>query len=396
MYLKEKTIKLLRIKNIIFAIIGVFNLLVSGYYIVSEFIYYRDDLYTAWHAKSMTSSIVWVIISIILLITAAISRNRIGNATFYSSYFEGDLDGYVKYGDLAEVTGKSVKKVRRQLRLFRKYYMKNYELKEENGEEIVELYSKKCFCECGNCGAHIEKRIFFTGACPYCGSSDLFAKVLTDNRFYSISNDFKSGVKKPAYYTAKLLNVKKALFVILLILGAFVSIVALMMTLSEIPHYFDQEYQKQILLSPESHLRSYKLIKADILDSIIFSALLLLIFAPLAFLRFRKTISVYAADACAAFFSKCQTPFVKAKKLPDFAMASGEKKKLKEVRSAIRRGYLVHCTLEMHDGKLMAALAKKIVKDQCPSCGAPIVGAVDENYVCKYCGKLIMDVIEKK
>ena len=38
---------------------------------------------------------------------------------------------------------------------------------------------------------------------------------------------------------------------------------------------------------------------------------------------------------------------------------------------------------------------KKIVKDKCPSCSGPIVGAVDENYVCNYCGKQIMGVVEK-
>lgn len=396
MYLKEKTIKLLQIKNVIFAIIGVFNLLVSGLYIISEFVYYRDDLDSALHAKSMTSSIVWVIISIILLIAAAISRNRINDAAFYSSYFEGDLDGYVRYADLAEVTGKSLKKVKRQLHSYLKFYMKNYELKEKNREEIVELYSKKCTCECRNCGAHIEKRIFFTSICPYCGSSDLFAKVLTNDRFYSISNDFKSGVKNPDFYKSRNLSVKKVLFVILLILGLSVAAIALMMALSTIPHYFDREYQEKILLSPENHLYSYELIKADILDTIILAATLFLVFTPLALLRFRKTISVYAADICADFLSKCKAPFAKVKTLPDLGAVSDEKKKLKKVRDAIRRRYLLHCTLEVHEDILTIALAKKIVKDQCPSCGAPIVDAVDENYVCKYCSNLIMGVIEKK
>ena len=58
--------------------------------------------------------------------------------------------------------------------------------------------------------------------------------------------------------------------------------------------------------------------------------------------------------------------------------------------------YLRNCCLEMHDEHLKVALAKKIVKDQCPSCGASIVGAADENYVCKYCGNKIMDVVVKK
>lgn len=396
MYLKEKIIRLLRIKNIVFTIIGVFGGCVFGSYIVSEFTYYRDDLYTAWHAKSMTTSIVWVIICAILLTEMAISRNMIGRATFYSSYFEGDLDGYVKCSDLAQVIGKSAKKVTRQLHFLRKLYMKKFELKEKDGMKVVELYSKKCLCECRNCGANIEKRIYFTGVCSYCGSSDLFAKVLTDDRFYSISNNLKSGVKKPTFYRAKHLTVKKVLFAILFALSAVIAVIALMMTLSEIPHYFDREYQSKILLSPENHLSSYELIKADILDSIIYGTTLFVVFTPLAFGEFKQTFSATAAGIYAEFFSKSKKTFIDAKNLPDISIISDDKRKLKGARNAIRRNYLVNCTLEMHDGKLMAVLAKKIVKDQCPSCGAPIVGAVDENYVCQYCGRLIMEVIEKK
>ena len=110
----------------------------------------------------------------------------------------------------------------------------------------------------------------------------------------------------------------------------------------------------------------------------------------------RSTGDFHRILRCAEFFAKCQIPFVKAEKLPAIGRTSDKKKKLRLVRSTIRRGYLIHCTLEAHDGELMAALAKRIVKDQCPSCGASIVGAVDENYVCSYCGNMIMGVIEKK
>ncbi len=396
MYLKEKTVKLLGIKNIILTIFGVLCILLDGSYIVSEFVYYRNDPDTALHAVSMATSIRGTVMGVILLIATAISRRWIGSATFYSSYFEGDLSGYITYRDLAEVTGKKVKKIRRQLRLFRRLYMKNYEQKGEGGKELVELYSKTSLCECKNCGAHIEKRVFFTGICPYCGSTDLFAKVLTEERFYSISNEFEAGIKKPDYYKARRLKTKKTLFGILLALGAFVAIIMLMLTLSDLSHYFDQEYQKKILLSPENHLYSYDLIKADILDSAIYSGVVFLILAPLALLRARKMVNACAADTCAEFFAKCQIPFVKAEKLPAIGRTSDKKRKLRLVRGAIRRGYLIHCTLEAHDGELMAALAKRIVKDQCPSCGASIVGAVDENYVCSYCGNMIMGVIEKK
>ena len=66
---------------------------------------------------------------------------------------------------------------------------------------------------------------------------------------------------------------------------------------------------------------------------------------------------------------------------------------LKYVRAAMRRRYLKNCTFEVHDGKLKMALAKKVVKDKCPSCYGAITEAVNENYRCKYCNNLIMDVV---
>ncbi len=42
------------------------------------------------------------------------------------------------------------------------------------------------------------------------------------------------------------------------------------------------------------------------------------------------------------------------------------------------------------------ALGKQIVKDRCPNCGGAIVGAADKDYICRYCGSKIMDVIVKK
>ena len=200
MYLNEKKIKMLQIKNILFICFGVFEAFFSGSYIVSEFVMYRDNLYTAWHAKSMASSILFFTVGSILLVHALISRHRIGQATFFSSYF--------------------------------------------------------------------------TGTCPYCKSSDLFAKILTDQRFYSISSDVEKGNQDASFY-----------------------------------------------------------------------------------------------------------------------LSGG--RKIKKVRKAIHKGDLINCTLEVHQKELVVALAKKIVKDKCPSCSGPIVGAVDENYVCNYCGKQIMGVVEK-
>lgn len=191
---------MLQTKNILFICFGVFEAFFSGSYIVSEFVMYRDNLYTAWHAKSMASSILFFTVGSILLVHALISRHRIAQATFFSSYF--------------------------------------------------------------------------TGTCPYCKSSDLFAKILTDQRFYSISSDVEKGNQDASFY-----------------------------------------------------------------------------------------------------------------------LSGG--RKIQKVRKAIHKGDLINCTLEVHQKELVVALAKKIVKDKCPSCSGPIVGAVDENYVCNYCGKQIMGVVEK-
>lgn len=346
-------------------------------------------------AKAAPGSIMSIKIGIILLIIAVISRHLIGDANFYSSYFEGDLDGYIKYSDLAEVTGKNMYIVMLQLCFFRLIYMKGYTLKFSDDSEQVVLNSKKCLCECKNCGAPIEKRIYFTGTCSYCGSSDLFARVLTDNKFYSIQNNVSDGVKRPGFYTSKNLTVRKVLFPIFLILGLSIVCILTMMCLDYIFKYNNKEYLTEVILSGKSY-SSFELVKHEIMDTIIFNIVFIIAFIPLIVIIIKKMICVYTADDCSCYFSRCKTPFVDIEKLPIRKNKSSEKRKVKSVNSALRRRYLINCTFEKHDGNLKLALAKKVVKDQCPSCGAPIVGAVDEHYKCKYCDNIIMGVVSKK
>lgn len=116
---------------------------------------------------------------------------------------------------------------------------------------------------------------------------------------------------------------------------------------------------------------------------------------PLLLNRVIRIRLVMTADAMAKFFSTIKVPFVAASRLP----AEGRlpaKRRLSLVRRAMRKGYLRHCTIEKHNGVMQVALAKKIVKDSCPSCGAPITGAVYSDYVCRYCDRKIMDVVVKK
>lgn len=395
MYLNEKKIKLLQTKNILFICFGVFEAFFSGSYIVSEFVMYRDNLYTAWHAKSMASSILFFTVGSILLVHALISRHRIGQATFFSSYFEGSLDGYVECSELAEVLGTKVDTVRKQLQFAKKHYMQKFELIEREGETIAELYSKKTLCQCRSCGAPMEKRIYFTGTCPYCKSSDLFAKILTDQRFYSISSDVEKGNQDASFYLSGGRKIKKVLYILMSIFAAFLSMIGFLMVVTELPHYFDEEYQKKLLLSPDNHLRSYALIKADILDTVLYAAIMFAVLFPLVIFGLKRIFSLMTAKTCASIFTKCRRPFISAKSLPEIGMYSEDDQKIQKVRKAIHKGDLINCTLEVHQKELVVALAKKIVKDKCPSCSGPIVGAVDENYVCNYCGKQIMGVVEK-
>lgn len=394
MYIRDKLIKFLKIKNVIFIIAGIFNVAVSVYTLISLFSTYRD-MEIVMEAKAAPGSIMSIKIGIILLIIAVISRHLIGDANFYSSYFEGDLDGYIKYSDLAEVTGKNKYIVMLQLCFFRLIYMKGYTLKFSDNAEQVVLNSKKCLCECKNCGAPIEKRIYFTGICSYCGSSDLFARVLTDNKFYSIQNNMSDGVKKPGFYTSKNLTARKVLFPIFLVLGLSVVCILTMMCLDYISKYNDKDYLTEVLLSGKSY-SSFELIKREIMDMIIWDIVFIIAFIPLIFSIIKKMICVYTADDCSCYFSRCKTPFVDIEKLPIRKNKSSKKRKVKSVNSALRHRYLINCTFEKHNGMLKLALAKKVVKDQCPSCGAPIVGAVDEHYKCKYCDNIIMGVISKK
>lgn len=395
MYTRDKLIKVLKIRNVIFTFCGIFKVIISVGYLVSIFIYYRDQIETAIHAKSTPDSIESFIVGMILLLISYISRYLIGDANFYSSYFEGDLNGYISYSDLAEVTGKSEHRIKRQLHFFRKTFMKNYELKMVDDTEQVVLDSKKCLCECRSCGATIEKRIYFTGVCAYCGSSDLFARVLTDNRFYSIANNMSDGVKKPEFYTSKYLKIRKILFLLYLCFGLSLLFLITLVCVSNISHYNDKKYLIEVLLSGKSY-SSFELIKAEILDTIIWGLVFILVLFFVVCNRFKKTKCVFMADTCSKYFSKSKTPFIRVENLPKFKNKPNKKRIMKDVRGALRRRYLLNCTLEKHDGELKVALAKKIIKDKCPSCGGPIVGEVDENYRCQYCTNIIMGVVDKK
>ena len=66
------------------------------------------------------------------------------------------------------------------------------------------------------------------------------------------------------------------------------------------------------------------------------------------------------------------------------------------IDGALRKGYLKNCTIEIHAGVPKVALSKKIVKDKCPTCGAPFTAVQTDIYTCKYCRNQIKRVVVKK
>ena len=391
MYLLEKRIKKLKIKNIVFAVVAIFNLVFSVYWQFDLVIRYWGDTFTLSHAANTPAFFFWIVVGPLMLIEAGISTVYIGDARFYSSYFEGDLDGYITVAELCDVTGKKETKVRRQLKLFLTLYMKNYSITDDG----VKLASKTVTCECVKCGAHIQKREYFTGICQYCGSSDLRARVLTDKKFYSISNEIKGEAKSYDYYTYK--NLKTRLIRSYILAGFSLFFIALLLLgiKTAIFRFDDKEYYRSIILDVDKHMQSYELITYDLIETIIQNCFFILGLIPASIAGIKRIGCARISHICSEFFSKCRTPFIKAAELPDYNRVN-DSRKLNLVRRSIRMGYLKHCTLEKHSGDLEITLGKKIVKDTCPSCGASITGAVTADYICRYCNNKIMGVVVKK
>ena len=161
MYLRNKAILIYKIKNVIFNVIGCLWVLVSTWNILSLI---------STYANSFWGSVIRLPLAAILLLIAGISKRWIGDAVFYSGYFEGNLDGYVSFTELEKTTGIPFWWIRVQLGFFSLLYMKNYKVQSVNNKATIVLNSKTTTCECRNCGAIIEKKEYFTGSCKYCGS----------------------------------------------------------------------------------------------------------------------------------------------------------------------------------------------------------------------------------
>lgn len=118
-------------------------------------------------------------VNIVLILLSLRSKRLVGSVFFYARYFEGDLDGIIKPEDMVKVVGKSASRIRTELQWLKiGGYMKNYKLVKKGNDTVIELESIITKVECKNCGAPIDKKVYFAGYCPYCGGLDVFAKEI--------------------------------------------------------------------------------------------------------------------------------------------------------------------------------------------------------------------------
>lgn len=85
MYLKNNAIRIYKIKNVIFSIIGCFWILISTWNILSLIVTYWDDVITVIYANSFLGSLIRLPLAVILLGMAGISKRWIGDAVFSMS-----------------------------------------------------------------------------------------------------------------------------------------------------------------------------------------------------------------------------------------------------------------------------------------------------------------------
>ena len=395
MYLREGRIRALKVKNVILVIVGVFLWATAVWSMTDLVVHYFGDWETVLYARRTPECAVNFMLGILLTVISRRSRTLINDATFFSRYFEGDLSGYVSFEELAEVTGRTAPQVRRRLKLLRALYMKRFQFSRPeggDGEERVELYSKTVTCTCRSCGGAMEKRIYFTGECPYCGSSDLTARVLSGQRFYCISDDENRRVNDPTYYQGRNLRGRMLLIAIGLGLAAAAVIISLAMFLDYLSKINDQDYLTKLLLSGWHHRSSFELIQGELRDMMLFDVYVALTAGSAIPVLLTRAVGVRRALVLSQFFSRVSTPFVA---VSDLSRLGRPRRVLRCLVSALREGYLKGCAPERHGGPLRIGLSKRIVKDRCPTCAAPITGAVDENYTCQYCGNRILEVIRK-
>ena len=402
MYLKNGLIEFLKVKNVILLILGVTFTSISFSLMTQLVVGLHGDFLSIIRAGSLIAAFVFFVFGVSMIVYSRISRMMINEAVFFSGYFEGDLNGYVDFAELAEVTGKTPEQIQSRLRWLRPLYMQNFRvIKTVNYRypEIIELYSKTVTCSCRSCGGWMEKRVYFEGRCPYCGSSDLTAQVVSGQRVYFINDNTTRKPYNPAYYEGSPLQSKRIGYAVGFGVELFFFLIFIIVFLTMVNNYNNEPYFRDML---GRGITSYSLFQSELLNAIILFAFALAAIVLTAPITVVRMITIESSQRYARDFARFPRPFLTLQDLDRIQKAKNPdsgvtpEAQYKHIVGAVKEGYLRGCSPEKHGGVLRIALAKQIVKDCCPGCGAPIVGAVTENYSCRYCGRIISGVIRKQ
>lgn len=395
MYLKEKFVTILRG---ILALATVFVLIYfanSIFYIGGLFIAYGSDFETIKSAVSYDECIKSIIISPFVLFIFNAINSALKESVFYNSYLEGDLNGFVSYKDLSNITGDSEKKIRWKIIVYRIFFMKNFKINNKKICDQIILNSKKVKCQCLSCGAEIEKSTIFTGNCSYCGSSDLSAKVLTSERFYSLNYKI-TDKKSKKDYLCRFFGGHLTFWIFVASIFLLFTMILICMIIDYAVHINDHEYLKKILFEGRPGWGSFDLIKKNMRDQMLFNALNSIVSGVIAVISVIKLRSLSYAGICSGKFAASRKPFLTLADIFYESHPANRGKQLKKIKRSVSMAYLKNCSFEKFDETTYITLDRMVVKDRCPGCAAPIKDPVYEEYECKYCGSKIMDVIAKK
>ena len=107
MYLKNGLIEFLKVKNVILLILGVTFTSISFSLMTQLVVGLHGDFLSIIRAGSLIAAFVFFVFGVSMIVYSRISRMMINEAVFFSGYFEGDLNGYVDFAELAEVTAET-------------------------------------------------------------------------------------------------------------------------------------------------------------------------------------------------------------------------------------------------------------------------------------------------
>ena len=310
MYLKNELIQFLKVKNIILLILGVAFTAGSFSAMTQLIVGYSGDWSIIVRAGSFWGSIIFFHIGVLMIACSRISRKLINDAVFFSGYFEGDLNGYVDFAELAEITGKTPAQIQSRIKLLRPLYMQNFRIIQTINyryPEIIELYSKTVTCSCRSCGGWMQKRVYFEGRCPYCGSSDLTAQVVSGQRLYFINDNLSRKPNAPFYYEASPLQSKRISYAVVFGIELFFFLIFLIVFLTMVNNYDNEPYFRDMF---KSSMTSYDLFQSGLLNAIIFFAFALAAIVLTVPITFSRILNLEAAQGYAREFAQWPKPFL--------------------------------------------------------------------------------------